>query len=132
MKKNLVEVFKHIELKHEKVDVTVKPGAIIAGDINGDEFTFSVYVGGQAFEGVELFSDKRILPRLSGIKTRLEKGRDYIVISELPEAQQAPLKKWLIGQTVPTIPGEGDCCYSGDYDHFFTYWKFGQEAPVTD
>lgn len=66
----------------------------------------------------------------------MEKGKDYIVISELPEEQQAALREWLVGQTLPVVPAEGDkandCCYRRDYDRFFTYWKAGQVAPVFD
>ncbi len=66
----------------------------------------------------------------------MQKGKEYIVIDELPEEQQAPLRKWLIGQTVPVILQEGenahDCCYLWDYNKWLTYWKAGRSAPVTD
>lgn len=62
--------------------------------------------------------------------------KNYIVISELPEEQQAPLRTWLVGQTMPVIQEEGknayDCCWRRDYEKWLSYWKEGLSAPVTD
>lgn len=62
----------------------------------------------------------------------MRKKASHIVIDELPEEQRAPLRKWLIGQTMPVVPGKGDCCFSWDYERFLKYWKKGQTAPVDD
>lgn len=66
----------------------------------------------------------------------MKKGRDYIVISELTQEQQASLRKWLEGQTTPVVKEEGekqyDCCYRWDYDKWFAYYKRGRIAPVDD
>lgn len=49
----------------------------------------------------------------------MKKGIDYIVVDELPIEQREALKKWLIGQTLPSIENENSiCCYMSDYDDF--------------
>jgi len=64
------------------------------------------------------------------------KNYDYIVISELPEEQQEPLKKWLYGQTLPIVYEEGknshNCCYKWDYLTWLKCWKKNKIAPVYD
>jgi len=66
----------------------------------------------------------------------MKKGKDYIVISELPQKQQTPLRQWLEGQTAPVVEEEGekryDCCYKWDYDKWLAYYKRGRIAPVDD
>lgn len=56
----------------------------------------------------------------------MKKGINYIVIDELPIEQQEGLKRWLRGQTVPTIENEkGICCYKNDYDVFMKFYYRG-------
>lgn len=66
----------------------------------------------------------------------MTKNIDYIVIPELPEEQREPLRKWLIGQTRPTVFAEGEnahnCCYKWDYDNWYESWKKGETARITD
>lgn len=56
----------------------------------------------------------------------------FIIISELPEDQKIPFKKWLRGQTQPIIWDGVDCSYSWDYSIWYDYWIKNEEAPVTD
>jgi hypothetical protein len=64
------------------------------------------------------------------------KNVDYIVISELPEEEQKPFRKWLVGQTLPLIEEESknkyNCAYKWDYDKWLSYYRKNQNAPVTD
>jgi hypothetical protein len=66
----------------------------------------------------------------------MQKGLDYIVISELSPEEQTPLRAWLIGQTRPKIdqePGhEFDCCFIQDYKTWKDYWQEGKYAPIYD
>ncbi len=66
----------------------------------------------------------------------MRKGIDYMVISELPEAEKTPLREWLIGQTQPKIdqePGhEFDCCFTPDYHKWKQSWLKGKTAPIND
>ena len=66
----------------------------------------------------------------------MKKNVDYIVIPELPIQQQAPLCKWLSGQTVPIVEEEGEnkdkCCYIWDYKQWFEHWEKNRIAPVID
>ena len=45
----------------------------------------------------------------------------YVRISELPENEQEPFRKWLIGQTLPFIPNlePQDAVFAWDYER----WK---------
>lgn len=56
--------------------------------------------------------------------------RNYVVIAELPQEQQEPFNKWLIGQTRPAIETEGDnkynCAYRWDYDKWLKWHYVGR------
>lgn len=63
------------------------------------------------------------------------KGRDYIVISELPNIERQFFEAWLIGQTMPVIEHEKDkfgCAYKWDYERFKEAYDKGKIAPVID
>ena len=64
------------------------------------------------------------------------KKPNYIVVSELPKEQQEPLKKWLVGQTLPMVrDNDGNivlCAYMNDYNHWLSYRSEGKEAPIYD
>ena len=62
----------------------------------------------------------------------MKKNKDYIVIAELPKKQQEPFMKWMDGQTVPLIKGEGICAYKHDYNKWYEYWLGKREAPLMD
>ena len=56
----------------------------------------------------------------------------YIKISELPEIEQEHLIKWLYGQTVPLIDGEGNLAYLMDYIRFRRAFYRGDVAVIYD
>lgn len=65
----------------------------------------------------------------------MRKGIDYILISELPNEDQEPFRKWLFGKTRPIVEVEGvnsmDCCYKLDYERWRAFHKiqeYGSEC----
>jgi len=69
----------------------------------------------------------------------MKKGKDYILISELPSEEQELFQKWLYGKTRPIIEEEGvnsmDCCYKLDYERWRAYHKiqeYGSECVQYD
>lgn len=65
----------------------------------------------------------------------LKNSPGYIAISELPEKQQEPFKKWLFanGQTQPCVEGykDGDCAYDHDYELWLSYYtRFQKKTNI--
>ncbi|WP_421920423.1 hypothetical protein [Marinifilum sp.] len=57
----------------------------------------------------------------------MKKGKDYILIPEIPNEDQEPFQKWLWGKTRPIIEEEGinsmNCCYKLDYERWKSFHK---------